>query len=159
MPSAVVKPLDTFITNSISLLEANPSQTLVSISYGSEAKKRKLGEKDSSRALSQHKSLVSFRTHNTHLGISYKFKTNKSKDVSRLLSALGPRGVQISKGKIEKKKTNKKDPSDSKDTVGMSTLLVNTSVKEHVEEISKPASKQQSASSSSGKKKKKNKKR
>lgn len=158
MPSAVVKPLDTFIINSISLLEANPSQTLVSISYGSEAKKRKLGEKDSSRVLSQHKSLVSFKTHNTHLGISYKFKTNKSKDVSRLLSALGPRGVQISKGKIEKKKTSKKDASDSKDTVGMSTLLVNTDVKEHIEEISKPASKQQAASSS-GKKKKKNKKR
>ena len=98
----------------------------------------------------------------THLDVykrqSYKFRTNKFKDVSRLLSALGPRGVQISKGKIEKKKTSKKDASDSKDTVGMSTLLVNTDVKEHIEEISKPASKQQAASSS-GKKKKKNKKR
>ncbi|SCW04547.1 LAFE_0H15940g1_1 [Lachancea fermentati] len=130
-----IKPLDSFITNSISLLEANPSQTLVSISY-----RNKDGQ-----------SLASFKAHNSHLGTTYKFRTSKSKDVSRLLSALGPRGVSITNGRIEKKKRHQK----SKDVIGMSSLLVNTDVKEAVEEVAS----QPKSNSKKNKKKNKNKKR
>ncbi|QLQ78128.1 hypothetical protein HG537_0A03750 [Torulaspora globosa] len=112
-----VKPIDTFITNSVELFEVNPSQTTLSISYKWKSKSGK-------------KPVVSFKTHNSHLSSCYKFRTNKSKDVSRLLSALGPRGVTITRGKIEKRVLKGNDKS--RDVVGLSTLMVNTEVKEHV---------------------------
>ncbi|SCV00387.1 LAMI_0G04720g1_1 [Lachancea mirantina] len=126
------KPLDTFILNSVSLLEANPSESLVSINY-------KNGDGHSK---------VHFKTHNPHLGTTFKYSTCKLKDVSRLLSALGPRGVSVTSGKIEKQRNKKK----VKDVRGMSTLLVNAVVPEAVEEVS-----QTGASTSSKKNKKKNK--
>lgn len=119
-----VKPIDSFISQSVGLFEANPSQTTFSINY----KNRLPGR------LPQ----VSFKTHNTHLNCQYKFETCKSKDVSRLLSALGPRGVTVTLGKVERQKKVKKLPkrhrkqSRVKDVVGMSTLMVNTDVKEYV---------------------------
>lgn len=129
-----VKPIDNYITNSVRLFEVNPSQTLFSISYKPPTQKTD--------------TKVSFRTHNSHLSLNYKFTTNKSKDVSRLLSALGPRGVSITPGKIEKiaqskKKNNKIKESSKKikgksiqDIVGLATLIVNTDV-----EKSDPAAK------------------
>lgn len=128
-----VKPIDTFITNSVKLFEVNPSQTIFSISYKCDAKNEQSKKK---------KTLVSFKTHNAHLSTNYKFNTDKNKDVSRLLSALGPKGVTLTLGKIEKqvkkpavnkvskKKKSKKDIS-VKDVVGLSTLMVNTDVKEY----------------------------
>lgn len=109
-----LKPLDTFISNSIQLLEANPSQTLVSLSYVNKNKSTK----------------VIFKTHNPHLGLHYRFKTKRLKDVSRFLSSLGPRGVNITTGKIEKNTTKTKN----KDTVGMACLMVNTNVKQYIPE-------------------------
>lgn len=129
-----VKPIDNYITNSVRLFEVNPSQTLFSISYKPPTQKTD--------------TKVFFRTHNSHLSLNYKFTTNKSKDVSRLLSALGPRGVSITPGKIEKiaqskKKNNKIKESSKKikgksiqDIVGLATLIVNTDV-----EKSDPAAK------------------
>ena len=98
-----MEPLDSFITNSVKLLEANPSETILSVTYNCKGKGSK----------------VAFKTHNASLSTRYKFSTRKSKDVSRLLSALGPRGVSITNGKVEKNKTGKK----TKDVGGMSTLL------------------------------------
>ncbi|KAL3232258.1 Signal recognition particle subunit SRP21 [Nakaseomyces bracarensis] len=74
-----VKPIDTYIDNSVRLFEANPSDSIISVTYQ--------GGKDISH--------VSFRTHNPHLSTTYKFKTTKNKEVSRLLNALGPRGVSM----------------------------------------------------------------
>ncbi|QHS74476.1 signal recognition particle subunit SRP21 [Saccharomyces paradoxus] len=160
-----VKPIDNFIMNSVRLFEVNPSQTLFSISYKPPTPKRD--------------TKVSFRTHNSHLSSNYRYTTNKSKDVSRLLSALGPRGVSITPGKIEKiaqlkkkqknstiKESGKKAKGKSiQDVVGLATLIVNTDV-----EKSDPAAKktatgqkqnanavQDSNSNSSASKKKKNK--
>lgn len=150
------KPIDTFITNSVQLFEVNPSLTTFSISYRCKSKS------------SQKKTVVSFKTQNPHLSNHYKFKTNKSKDVSRLLSALGPRGVSITRGKIEKraikpsaKKIGKKSKKKAsvKEVVGLSTLMVNTDVKEHapvVQENAKQAeapSKKKKQSKNKGKKK------
>ncbi|AMD18878.1 HBL024Cp [Eremothecium sinecaudum] len=113
-----VKPIDTFISNSLQLLSANPSQTSISFTY----KNKNVDDKQYSH--------VTFKTRNSHLGLNCKFRTKKSKDVSRLLSALGPRGVNIVTSSIEKKKIKQK----SKDVVGMATLLVNTEVKEYIPE-------------------------
>ncbi|AQZ17746.1 SRP21 (YKL122C) [Zygosaccharomyces parabailii] len=145
-----IKPIDSFISNSVKLFEANPSQTTFCIAYKSEAiPNGKINPK------------VSFKTHNAHLGAYYKFQTNKSKDVSRLLSALGPRGVTVTLGKVERrnklskvlgKKARRK--AKSKDVIGMSTLMVNTDVKEYapvvVEQKQEPKKKK---SKSKGKKK------
>lgn len=147
------KPIDTFITNSVQLFEANPSQTIFSIAY-------KCKHEGAAR-----KPVVSFKTHNPHLSSHYKFKTNKSKDVSRLLSALGPRGVSITRGKVEKrasksamKKLDKKSRKKAqvKDVVGLGTLMVNTDVKEYVPVV-ETASGQGEATSAKKKKQTKNK--
>ncbi|GCE99417.1 hypothetical protein ZYGM_001518 [Zygosaccharomyces mellis] len=119
-----VKPIDSFISQSVGLFEANPSQTTFAISY--------------KNRLPSQLPQVSFKTHNPHLNCHYKFETCKSKDVSRLLSALGPRGVTVTLGKVERSRKQKKLPkrhrkqSKVKDVVGLSTLMVNTDVKEYV---------------------------
>lgn len=149
-----IKPIDTFITNSVQLFEVNPSQTIFSISYKWKAKS------------SKKKPVVSFKAHNPHLSNHYKFKTNKSKDVSRLLSALGPRGVTITRGKIEKRvskqegsvKKSKKE-AKSRDVVGLSTLMVNTEVKEYVPVVQEKSVQTESSSSKKRKNKNKGKKR
>ncbi|CCC66997.1 hypothetical protein NCAS_0A04390 [Naumovozyma castellii] len=123
-----VKPIDTFITSSVKLFEVNPSQTVISLTYKTPTEKKRQSD-------------VIFKTHNPHLGTSYKFSTNKSKDVSRLLNAVGPRGVSVIPGRIErlnqtaakvsKKKTSIKKKT-IKDVVGLGSLIVNTDVKEYV---------------------------
>ncbi|CCF57953.1 hypothetical protein KAFR_0D03050 [Kazachstania africana CBS 2517] len=121
-----VKPIDTFIVNGIRLFEINPSQSTISITYNP-----KNGKKEKS-------SNVSFKIHNPHLNTNYKFRTNKSKDVSKLLNSLGPRGVTIiPKRKITKKllhadKTSKKIKTIN--TVGLSAFMANTKVKEYIPE-------------------------
>lgn len=150
-----LKPIDSYIKNSISLFESNPSQSLISITY------RAPNDKDSS--------LVTFKTHNSHLGSNYKFKTNKSKDVSRLLNALGPRGVSIARGKIERRYKNQRTINGNKPSknnkkknlvihnANLGTLLANTEVKEYVP----PVVNEKSGSNidTSSKNKKKNKKK
>lgn len=122
------KPVDSFIVNSVKLFEVNPSQSVFSLSY-------KLPENCSNPT-------VTVKTSNPHLSANHKFRTNKVKDVSRLLSALGPRGVTVNIGKVEKKvkkpsstkqyqgKFNKK--VQTRDVVGLSTLMANTEVKQYV---------------------------
>lgn len=138
-----VKPIDSFISQSVRLFEANPSQTTFTITY-----KNRLPES------LPH---VSFKTHNPHLDCHYNFETCKSKDVSRLLSALGPRGVTVTLGKVERRKKLKKlakryrKQSRAKDVVGMSTLMVNTDVEEYVP----PAAKESTNTSSKADAKKK----
>ncbi|QID86335.1 signal recognition particle component [Saccharomyces pastorianus] len=160
-----VKPIDNFIMNSVRLFEVNPSQTLFSISYKPPTPKKN--------------TKVSFRTHNSHLSSNYKFTTNKSKDVSRLLSALGPRGVSVTPGKIEKKAQLKKKQKNAKvkesdkkiktkniqNVVGLVTLIVNTDVKKSEPTATKTAAGQKQGANtvqnnnggSSASKKKKNK--
>ncbi|CAB4257136.1 similar to Saccharomyces cerevisiae YKL122C SRP21 Subunit of the signal recognition particle (SRP), which functions in protein targeting to the endoplasmic reticulum membrane [Maudiozyma barnettii] len=139
-----IKPLDSYIKNSVRVFEANPSETIFTITYKPSKEEEKKENHKKNR-----KPSVSFKTHNNHLDTNYKFETNKSKDVSRLLNALGPRGVSIIPSKIErqamKKKTIKtinKDGNVTKtvkrtkkskivDTIGISSLIVNSKVKEY----------------------------
>ena len=160
-----MKPIDNFIMSSVRLFEVNPSQTLFSISYKPPTPKTN--------------TKVSFRTHNPHLSSNYRFTTNKSKDVSRLLSALGPRGVSVTPGKIEKiaqlkkkqngkiKQLNKKTKGKNiQDVVGLATLMVNVDVKKNEPVVTKSvmgqkqganAAQNSGCNSSSALKKKKNK--
>mgnify|MGYP003365443611 CR=1 FL=1 len=157
---SAVKPLDSYIKNSVRLFEANPSETIFTLTY------KPIKE-------STKKTSVIFATHNSQLDTNYKFTTNKSKDVSRLLNAIGPRGVSTIPTKIErqamrKNKTNKKVKKNKKakivDTIGISNLIVNTKVKEYkpVETKTNAAKNDNNNSGNSnkkGNKKNKNKKR
>ncbi|SCV01574.1 LAME_0G17106g1_1 [Lachancea meyersii CBS 8951] len=127
--------LDAYITSSIALLEANPSSTLVSIRYQIGAKAGK----------------VTFRTTNSELLARYKYSTSKSKDVSRLLSALGPRGVSIQPSSKVARQRKTFQMSRPTDVTGMATLMANVDVPEAVEEVLQPKP--------AAKKKKKGKKR
>ena len=120
-----VRPIDTFITNSVKLFEANPSQATISITYAHNPE--------------LERTRVTFRSSNPHLNSTYKFATNKSKDVSRLLNALGPRGVTVVPGKIERQVLRKQGKSKSKskskkrfrsvNVIGIGNLIANTRVK------------------------------
>ncbi|AET38196.1 signal recognition particle subunit SRP21 Ecym_2471 [Eremothecium cymbalariae DBVPG len=137
------KSLDLYIGNSLEVVSANPSQTVISFTY---------------RNSSDNGSQVKFKTRNNHLGLNYKFKTKKSKDVSRVFSALGPRGVSVETGKVEKKKTGLK----SKDMAGIASLMVNTEVKEYVPEqpkVENSGGTSSGAGSAAGGRKKKGKKK
>lgn len=120
--------LDTYVERSVSLLEASPSDTLVSVTYhtkpsSNNKKKQQLEQQQQQQQqlekeeLKPSYSFISFKTYNPHSGTCYKFKTSKAKDLSRILSALGPRGVQFTKTKsIKKNHTKVQDGQDSKVT-------------------------------------------
>lgn len=139
-----VKPIDTYIENSVRLFEANPSDSIISITYN--------GGKGVEP--------VSFRTHNPHLSTTYQFKTTKNKEVSRLLNALGPRGVSMNPvSKVAKRRNyldvvkkaklannNKISKKNAKlirkaqvnpivNTVGIGKLLANKDIKEDKPEV------------------------
>ena len=156
---SAVKPLDSYIKNSVRLFEANPSETIFTLTY------KPIKE-------SKKKTSVIFATHNSQLDTNYKFTTNKSKDVSRLLNAIGPRGVSTIPTKIERqamrknktKKVKKNKKAKIVDTIGISNFIVNAKVKEYkpVENKSNATKNDNNNSGNSNKKsnkKNKNKKR
>ncbi|KAL6947218.1 hypothetical protein ACO0QE_002097 [Hanseniaspora vineae] len=99
-----VKPVDTFIGSSVKTLEASPSDTLITMKYDFN-KKFKIA-KDTSDKKEHYKTSVEFQTSNNALDLHYKFSTNKIKELSRVLSALGPNGVSMNPvtSKVLKKK-------------------------------------------------------
>ncbi|KAI8383920.1 uncharacterized protein CGFF_03818 [Nakaseomyces glabratus] len=134
-----VKPIDTFIENSVKLFEANPSGSSITISYHGGAKADP----------------VVFRTHNPHLSTTYKYQTKMNKEVSRVLNALGPRGVsmnpiskiakrrnyldvvkkakQMNNSKISKKQAKlirKAQTNPIVNTIGIGKLIANEDIKE-----------------------------
>lgn len=88
-------------------------------------------------------------------GALYKLKTHKVKDLSRVLTALGPHGVQITQElkKSDKSTKLKKDKATQIVQVrGFSSVLSNAEIEEEVEEIKEEPKKESSAKK--GKKKK-----
>lgn len=148
----LVKSADVFIERSLHLLEVNPSSTRISITYGSESKKQ--SKKKSSKVTKpevENRSFVSFKTFDPISGQLHKLKTFKTKELSKLLTALGPHGVVISKPTI-------KDSKEQVTIKGFSTILANTEVKEDIEpEVEKPKAADQPAAGTSSKKNKKKK--
>lgn len=99
-----VKPIDTFIGSSVKTLEASPSDTLITMKYDFNKKFKSV--KNTSDKKEHYKTSVEFRTSNNALDLHYKFSTNKIKELSRVLSALGPNGVSMNPvtNKVLKKK-------------------------------------------------------
>ncbi|KAK6197481.1 signal recognition particle 9 kDa protein-domain-containing protein [Scheffersomyces amazonensis] len=97
-----VKSIDTFIELSSDLLAAYPNTTLLSITYSNESKKSK---KDKVAGSVSKKNVatnrVNIKLYEPHAGKVLKFKTFKSKELSRLLSFVGPRGVNIGETHVE----------------------------------------------------------
>ena len=137
------KPIDNFILNSVSLFNVNPSQSAISITYqppkilnNSDASRISEGKKVSK---SKKFGKVTFKTSNPHLSANYKFITNKNKDVSRLLNAIGSNGVSIKplhilKRRINQKRhkslslKNKKKKISNYSITGLATLLTNDTI-------------------------------
>lgn len=119
-----ISTLDTFIEISTGLLEVTPEKTRVSIRYHTKPKK---GIKK--QAVNPVHSYISFRIYNPNSGICYVYKTNKSKDVSRILSAVGPMGVQFTRVK----RVDNKEEKFIENGRGFASLMANTEY-EHKEE-------------------------
>ncbi|GMF10994.1 unnamed protein product [[Candida] boidinii] len=121
-----------FIERSLNLFEASPNTTKIVIRYSltnlKKLKKLKLKNekneefknlsKDYKNFDKLSKNYVIFKTIDSITGTIIKYKTNKSKDVSRLITFAGPLGVQSTKTKLIKKnedKINSNDDDKSKD--------------------------------------------
>lgn len=138
-----IKAIDTFISDSVKLFEANPSQSLISITYQPTVNTTKDNDNNDEKYSKKRKiASVTFKTSNPHISSNYKFKTLKAKDVSRLLYALGPRGVTINQNRIAKRNIKNKENNNkkTKTAIGLATLLVNTKVEEYDPTLIKNAS-------------------
>lgn len=126
------KPIDTFILNSVDLFKINPSQSAISITY--QPPKVTAQPIGSSKNSINNLPKITFKTNNPHLSSTYKYKTNKNKDVSRLLNSIGPNGVSIIPNGILKRKTKNNNNKNSNKKValitGLSTLIINNKIPE-----------------------------
>lgn len=80
---------------------------------------------------------VSFKVYDPTSGALYKLKTHKVKDLSRALTALGPHGVQVTKG-VKKDLTKPQSKAGKKETLqirGFSSVLANAEIEEEIEAI------------------------
>lgn len=94
-----VQTIDTYIQKSLNLFEASPSETKISITYGSNLKKHKKDTKTKSRK-PLTKNFITFKTFEPRTGTCLKYKTYKVKEFSRLLSLLGPKSIQFQKSTV-----------------------------------------------------------
>lgn len=147
--------MESFIESTSDLLEAFPGATIL-ITYANLAKKLK---KDDPKRASN---VVKFKVLDAQLGKSIQYSTSKSKELSRILTFLGPRGVSM-KRKSEELETSEKK---QKLSVGVASVMGNFKVEEKEQtEVVEPAKQatptveEPVASSASKKKKKKGKKK
>lgn len=119
--------MDVFIQSSLELLEAFPATT-VSITYANVAKK--LSKKEKSAL-----NVVRFKCYDPKLGKCLSYSTYKAKELSRLLTFMGPRGVSMKRKADEEESETKKQ----KTSVGVASVMSNAKFEEPVEEESKAA--------------------
>lgn len=112
--------MESFILSTAELLEAFPSAT-VSITYANVTKKNKNPEKNGTTHTAK------FKVFEAHTGKCIQYKTSRSKELSRLLTYLGPRGVLAVKRTHEDEETGNKKP---KLVVGASSVMANTKFEE-----------------------------
>ncbi|ODV60956.1 signal recognition particle subunit SRP21 ASCRUDRAFT_75714 [Ascoidea rubescens DSM 1968] len=103
-----IASVELFIDKSIQLFGVDPNNTKVSMTYGSSIKKESKSKSktnpnkilknanDSKDSKLIPTNFISFKIYNPNLGHCYNFKSIKFKELSRILAALGPRGIQIS---------------------------------------------------------------
>lgn len=156
----LVKSADVFIERSLHLLEINPNSTRISITYGSESKKQAKAKQNkiTKSDTSENRSFVSFKTYDPISGQLHKLKTFKTKELSKLLTALGPHGVSVFKPVEKNQDGDNKTQGQQVSVRGFSSVLVNAEVKEGVTpEVQKPKSSDQSGTAGGSKKNKKKK--
>ncbi|CUM66322.1 uncharacterized protein PRCAT00003984001 [Priceomyces carsonii] len=105
------RDIELFIESASRLLEAFPSSTLVSITYANEAKKhskKKIIKDVSKRATNS----VTFKCYEPKSGKCIKYKTKRTKELSRLLTFLGPKGVTVSKSRKRSLEAVNLEPSN-----------------------------------------------
>ncbi|CCE72679.1 Piso0_000269 [Millerozyma farinosa CBS 7064] len=164
--------IDAFIKHSVQLIEAYPSKTLLSITYANSLKKQKKRVEKVTKADTNKKATnsVTFKCFEPESGKCIKYKTYKSKELSKLLTFVGPRGVSLTK-KSETNSTENDGETSNFHINGLSSIMSNVKFEEKKEpekDVSKAetlASQQDSkeipssqASNSNKKKKKKGKK-
>lgn len=81
--------VDDFINSSIMFLEAYPATT-ISITYANNVKKGKVAKTGSENS-------VRVKCYDPHSGKCIKYKTYKSKELSKIMTFLGPQGVTVAK--------------------------------------------------------------
>lgn len=111
--------MESFIQSTADLFEAFPSAT-VSITYKN-ATKKKPTDSNATR------NTAKFKVFEPHTGKCIQYKTSKSKELSRLLTYLGPRGVLSMKRAHEEEEDESKKP---KLMVGVSSVMANTKFEE-----------------------------
>lgn len=127
--------IDCFIESSSKLLEAFPSTTALTITYANELKKqKKKGKVSKEQDNKKASNSVSFKCYEPQSGRCLKYKTYKIKELSRLLTFVGPRGVSINKivknpiedeaTKSDKKKPNYDEVAEN--TPGLASIMSNT---------------------------------
>lgn len=143
--------MDTFIQSTSDLLEAFPAATVL-ITYANAAKKSK---KDDTKPASN---VVKFKVYDAQLGKCIQYSTYKSKELSRLLTFLGPRGVSM-KRKHDEEETAEKKPKLS---LGVASVMGNVKIEDQEQQeggeseaVGTPAPEEVPVASSSSKKKKK----
>ena len=100
------------------LFSAYPTTTVVSITYANETKKAKSNTKTTSNDDKKASNSVKFKVYEPRSGKCLKYKTYKTKELSKLLTFLGPKGVTLtqSTSKSPKKRSlpvnNNNDPVD-----------------------------------------------
>lgn len=111
--------MESFIQSTAELLEAFPSAT-VSITYTNAAKKKSADSKTTRHT-------AKFKVFEAHSGKCIQYRTSKSKELSRLLTYLGPRGV------LSLKRAHDDDDDENKKpklVVGASSVMANTKFEE-----------------------------
>lgn len=142
----LIKDIDTFIELSSTLLTAQPTTTKISTTYTHRNATHKITTSTSSKP-----SITNVKVYDPLTGACFKTRLTKTNQLSRVMTALGPRGVILSS------KNNKK-------ITGFASLMAGVEVDYHVENDEAPSQEpqeqqqQSQTASTAGKKKKKNKK-
>lgn len=110
--------MESFIESAEQLLAAFPSSTVL-ITYSNVGKKFPKGRPDHAP-----QNMVSFKVCHAHLGKNIRYSTYRTKEVSRLLTFLGPRGVS---------KKRKLDADAPEVVVGAAAIMANVKLEDEAE--------------------------
>lgn len=124
--------IDSFIDFSSHLLQAYPSTTTLSITYANVSKKQSKKNKTHSNVKTDDKdhankkatNSVKFKCYEPTSGKCIKYKTYKIKELSRLLTFIGPRGVSVSTTK--KRSLEDEDATDTNKKSKVETINEHT---------------------------------
>ncbi|KAH3688336.1 hypothetical protein WICPIJ_000674 [Wickerhamomyces pijperi] len=133
----IVTNLDTFLHRSHDLIQLNPSNIRISITYGSQSKKtqqkRQSSKVEKPAIEGDNKSFIAVKVYNDHTGELYKYQTGKVKDLSKLMTALGPYGVQVEQRQDSVQ--DKDNESEKLSLRGFGSVLANVDYKEEDESV------------------------